>query len=413
VNRYSVTGLVEEVDGLLAGRYPHVLVEGELRQLTVVSSSGHAFMTLTDGRSMLQAVAWKSTWKSLRWRPREGQRVVVRGRLSIYGQRGAFQLYANDIRPAGEGDLARQIEARKARLGAEGLLDPRRKRPLPRFPRVVGVATSLHGAALQDFLRITGERFPAIRVLVAGCTVQGPTAPAEILRAVELLVEDGRAEVIVVTRGGGSQEDLMAFQDEDLARFLAHVPVPVVSAVGHESDNTIADLVADVAVPTPSAAAVKVVPDGPALARQILELEERLDRAVGRGLARRRREASELRRRLRDPQARLIDVRRRAVEQEQRLAQAARRRITLARDRVGSAEATLQRRAGHRVEVSRQRLLGLQGRLEALSPRAVLDRGYAVVMGPGGLVRAPGDVTAGDALRIDVAAGRVAAVVTD
>lgn len=391
MNRYSVTGLVEEIDGLLAARYPHVLVEGELRQLTVVSSSGHAFLTLTDGKSLLQAVAWRSTWRGLRWRPREGERVVVRGRLSIYGQRGSFQLYVNDIRPAGQGDLARQIEARKARLGAEGLLDPRRKRPLPESPRYVGVATSLHGAALQDFLRISGERFPATRILVAGCTVQGATAPAEIVRAVELLVEDGRSEVIVVTRGGGSQEDLMAFQDEALARYLAHVPVPVVSAVGHEIDTTIADLVADVAVPTPSAAAVRVVPDGPALVRQIMELEGRMAGALDRRLAQGRREVQELRARLRHPRARLVEVRRRAV----------------------AAELRLRPGLGRHLGAARRRLEGLEARLQSLSPRAVLDRGYAVVRGPGGLVRSGSDVAPGDALRIDVADGEVAAVVSE
>lgn len=383
MNRYSVSGLIAEVDELLAGRYPQVLVEAEVRQL-VVSPAGHAFVTLTDGQASLQAVAWRTTWRGLRHRPTEGERVLIRGRLSIYAQRGAFQLYIKDAQPAGLGDLARQIEARKLRLAADGLLDDRRKRPLPAAPRVVGVATSSRGAALQDFLRVSGERFPATRVVVAHCTVQGPNAPSEIIRAIELLVEHGEAEVIVVTRGGGSQQDLLAFQDEGLARYIADVPVPVVSAVGHEVDTTIADLVADVAVPTPTAAAVRVLPDGPALIRGVLAAEDRMYAAIGRTLAGHRRRVEGFRTRLRDPVRRIGEVRQAATAAESRLGRALARRLT--RDR--------------------ERVTALQARLDALSPRAVLGRGYALVHGPGGVITDPAQVASGQALDVEVQGGR-------
>ncbi|MFK7931239.1 MAG: exodeoxyribonuclease VII large subunit [Myxococcota bacterium] len=383
MNRYSVSGLIAEVDEVLAGRYPQVLVEAEVRGLTV-SPAGHAFLTLTDGKANLQAVAWRTTWQSLRHRPQEGERALIRGRLSIYAQRGAFQLYIKDAQPAGLGDLARQIEARKLRLAADGLLDERRKRALPTAPLVVGVATSSRGAALQDFLRVSGERFPATRILVAHCTVQGPQAPSEILRAIELLVEQGESQVIVVTRGGGSQQDLLAFQDEQLARFIADVPVPVVSAVGHEVDTTIADLVADLAVPTPTAAAVHVLPDGPALIRSVSESEIRLDSALRRFVGARRDRTTELRSRLRHPSRRIADVRKAAA----------------------AAQTRLDRSMARELQDRRARLRSVQARLEALSPRAVLGRGYAVVRGPQGIISDASQVVAGQDLDVEVAVGR-------
>jgi exodeoxyribonuclease VII large subunit len=390
VQRYSVSGLVEEVDALLRSRFPAVVVEAEIAELTV-PSSGHAFLRLADERASIAAVAWRTDWLALRHRPKLGERVLVSGRLAIYGQRGTFQIYVKDVRPVGEGALARELAARRARLEAEGLLDPRRKRPLPVHPRVVGVATSLRGAALQDFLRVSGERYPAARVLVAGCLVQGPQAPADILRAVELLLEDGRAEVIVVTRGGGSAEDLMAFQDEQLARILAHCPVPLVSAVGHEVDTTLCDLVADVVVPTPTAAAVRVLPDGPALVRRIDEAHLRLEESLQRTLSVRRRRVVELAGRLRHPTRRLAEVRRAAESGRERL----------------------QREIARALARRRERVVGLEQRLAALSPLAVLDRGYAVVTGPGGVLLDPAEAPAGTAIDVRLARGRLAARVVE
>jgi len=410
MRRYTVSGLNEELSLLLGGRYGDVLVEGEVGQLTT-PSSGHCYLRLRDRDSALSGVVWRSTWRNLRFRPKVGDRVVCRGRLGVFPARGVYQLYVNQIAPVGEGDLARALEARRARLAADGLLDPERKRPLPRFPRVVGVATSLTGAALQDFLKVSRQRHPATRVLVAGCYVQGDEAPSSVARAVQLLVDDGRAEVIVVTRGGGSKEDLLPFQDEQLARFLADCPVPVLSAVGHQIDTTLVDLVADAVAPTPSAAAVLALPDGSAAIQRTDEATASLERALGRLLHRQREEVDHLSSRLRHPRQRLRGVRSRAAELESRLEQAARRRIQGGARQAADQEREILRAGRATVERSRMVHLELAARLEALSPLAVLARGYAVVSGPSGVVTATDQVSQGDKLEIRLARGRLEAEV--
>jgi len=332
-------------------------------------------------------VVWRADWQNLAFQPKRGERVVCRGRVGVYPSQGRYQLYVRLIRPAGEGDEARRLEAIKARLEADGLLDPRRKRPLPRFPAVVGLATSLTGAALQDFLKVSRERFPAAEIRVAGCKVQGPDAAGSVIRALELLFEDGRSDVVVVTRGGGSKGDLMAFNDEHLARWIATAPVPIVSAVGHETDTTIADLVADVVAPTPSAAALQVLPDGPALTQRVDELAHALDAALLRGLATKQAKMEALRARLRHPGQQLEALRARCTELGRRL----------------------DREADRFLAVRQTHLEGLQGRLKALSPYAVLDRGYALVTGPQGVLTDPEAVEPGDRLEIRVAGGALAA----
>jgi len=268
VRQYSVQALMDEVGCGVSERYPRVLVEGEVAQLTV-AASGHAYLMLREpgaarSAATLSAVCWRSTWRDLTHRPKPGDRIVARGKLGVYAQRGSVQLTIFEVRPAGEGQLAKQIAERIARLQRDGLLDPARKKPLPSAPRVVGLVASPTSAAVQDFLRVSGERYPGARILLSPAVTQGAEAPSSVVRALDLLLEDGRSEVVVVTRGGGSKEDLLAFQDEQLARYVAEYPVPLVSAVGHQIDTTLIDLVADVAVPTPTAAAVEVLPDGPA-----------------------------------------------------------------------------------------------------------------------------------------------------
>jgi exodeoxyribonuclease VII large subunit len=433
MRRYSVKQLTEELHQLLAARYPLLEVEGEISQLAT-PSSGHAYLTLRDDEAILAAVVWRATWLALDHRPRLGDRVVCRGKLGVFPGKGAHQLYIHHIAPAGQGALAVEIARRKARLEADGLLDPRRKRPLPRFPRVIGVATSLTGAALQDFLKVSRERHPATRVLVAGCTVQGAMAPASVVQAIDLLIEDGRSEIIIVTRGGGSKEDLLAFQDEGLARYLAHCPVPVISAVGHQVDTTLADLVADAVAPTPSAAAVLALPDGQALAQRVDDAAMALGAAMGRRLARRRERVEALRARLRHPGDRLREIRRRARDLAVRLERVLadrlrtdRRRVQPLADRMGLAAARLvprrretveglQRRLDRAmatvIERRRSRVIATLQRAEALSPQAVLSRGYAVVTGPGGVVTRATEVAPRSEVRVRVHRGAFTAVVS-
>jgi exodeoxyribonuclease VII large subunit len=432
VRRFTVRQLTQELTQLITDRYPSLEVEGEVSQLAV-PGSGHAYITLAEGDTILNAVMWKNAWSAVSWTPKRGDRVVCRGKMGAYAGKGAWQLYIHTLQRAGEGELAAEIARRKARLAADGLLDPRRKRPLPRMPRVVGVATSLTGAALQDFLKVSRERFPAAQIRVAACLVQGSAAPASVVAAVELLLEDGLSEVIVVTRGGGSKEDLLAFQDEGLARFLAHSPVPVVSAVGHQVDTTLCDGVADVVAPTPTAAAVVALPDGPALAQRVDERTLALVAAMSRRVDAARSRVAGAVARLRHPGDRLRDIRRRAQEAssrlvrllgdglqrrrlrlaplEQRLIASLRARLPRGRDRVEALEVRLQRAARHLVAQRRARLASLEQAAVALSPQAVLDRGYAVVVGPRGVVTDPDQVMAGDALRLQVARGEIRASV--
>jgi len=378
---FTVAGLSAALGRVVDRSFPNVAVEGEVSQLNI-PRSGHAYMVLRDGDAQISAMCWASNWKGLRFQPKPGQRVVCTGAVRLYAAKGILQLYVNDIRPKGDGALAAHLEKVRRRLEADGLLDARRKRPLPRFPRTVGIATSLTGAALQDFLRVASRRWPA-NLLVAGCTVQGEQAASSVVRALELLFEDGRSDVVVVTRGGGSKLDLLPFHDETLARWIATAPVPVLSAVGHETDTSIADLVADAVAPTPSAAAMAVLPDAVELARRTTHAQQALLRAMDRQLRRRKDRLGDLRGRLKHPQQRLEQARRRADDLVDRLQRA--------------MQAQLQRHRG--------RLAHPRARLEALSPFAVLDRGYALVQHEGALVRHPDQVQPGDPLTIRVAGG--------
>lgn len=387
---FTVKGLSDALANVVARSFPRVQVEGEIAQVQT-PASGHCFFTLREADAQLGCVIWRSTLLSMPQKPRPGDRVVVSGKVGLYAPQGRLQLYVNTLRPVGDGELARRIEAIKRRLDADGLLDPRRRRPLPRFPRVVGVVTSLTGAALQDFLRVSQRRWPA-RILVAGATVQGPEAAPSMIRALELLFEDGRAEVVVVTRGGGSKLDLMPFHDETLCRWIATSPVPVVSAVGHEIDTSVSDLVADAVAATPSAAAMAVLPDAVELGRRARQAESALQRAMRRRIDRDRQRVQALQRRLRHPSERLRAARVRHAELQRRLEQAVRRQL-----------------AGHR-----RRVEAAERGLGALSPVNVLDRGYALVSGPDGrLVRDPAEVRAGDALTVRVAHGALRATVVD
>jgi exodeoxyribonuclease VII large subunit len=354
-----------------------VHVEAEIGQMSV-PASGHCYVVLRDNDATLRAVVWRSVWQQVRHRPRQGDRVLCRGRIDVFVARGDYQLYITDMVPAGQGDLARVIAARKSRLMAEGLLDARRKRLLPRYPRFVGLVTSPTGAALHDFLEVSRTRYPAARILLAGCRVQGDLAPPTVIRAMELLIEDGRAEVIVVTRGGGAKEDLMPFQDEQLARFIAHSPIPVVSAVGHQIDTTLADLVADGVAPTPSAAAALVLPDGPAIRQRTDEVATALHAGMARRLSADRARLAALEARLRHPGQRLVEI----------------------RERARAAQVRLERTVASRLAGWRRDVAALEQRLLALSPTAVLERGYALVTHDGLVVTHPDQVPAG--ARIDV-----------
>ncbi len=362
---YSVSGLNRLVREILDQSLPPLWVAGEVANWKR-SHRGHCYFSLRDSEAQLRCVLFASDARRLPTEPEEGMHVRAFGAVTLYEARGDYQLVVREVEGTDAGGLWRiAFEKLRARLDAEGLLAPERKRPLPASPDRVGVVTSPVGAAIHDVTRVIEQRAPWTTVVLSPARVQGEGAELEIAAALDRLAEHGRVDVIIVGRGGGSVEDLWAFNREEVARAIAGCPVPVVSAVGHEVDVTIADLVADHRAATPSAAAERVVLDGAAVRRQLGAGAVRLEGALGRLLERRRRVAGELAR-------------------------------------------SLESCVGERLERWDTRLGRAADRLEALSPLAALRRGYAVAQDPGGRVlRRVGDFEPGDPFRLRVADGRV------
>lgn len=427
----SVREAVELANRTLERGVASVWVEGEVSGLSL-PRSGHAYFTLKDASAALPCAMWATSLRRIRFRLEEGQRLRVLGRMGIYANTGRFQFYVERAEPAGLGELTLALEQLKAKLADEGLFAPERKRPLPPWPRIVGVVTSPSGAAVHDIVKVIRRRMPT-RVLLSPAKVQGPEAPYELTTALRRLCRVPGVDVIILGRGGGSLEDLWAFNHEGLARAVASCPIPVVSAVGHEVDVTICDLVADRRAATPSHAGELVVPDRAALLERVHDRQRRLLRAVerrtldlgarlhgasnrlerwGRGWARREREH------LDDARRRLIhEIEGELEHHRERLDALARRldavhpraRIAAERRRLHELERRLVRAGKGLTSEHRPRLARAAGKLDALSPLAVLARGYALVDDParGRLIRDAADVEIGDPLRVRLARGSV------
>jgi len=435
---YTVSELTAGIKGTLEGMFPAVWVEGEISNLRV-PSSGHAYFTLKDEGAQLSAVLFRGRGRRVRFEPEDGMHVLAFGGLDVYAARGQYQLVVELMEPQGLGALQLAFEQLKRKLEAEGLFDDGRKRKLPVYPRVIGIVTSPTGAAIRDMLNIIGRRFGDLRILIAPVRVQGDGAPAEIVQALVNLQEMTELDVIVVGRGGGSIEDLWAFNDETVARAIVACRVPVISAVGHETDFTIADFVADLRAPTPSGAAELVVREKLAVIERLVDLYARLKQAMTadvtaqrerlRFLARRRvltdpaRALRDLYRRLDDLQGRLrLGLRAGQRQIRHRLAlltQALSARNPAARISadvalLGQLRGRLVSGAAHGVQASRARFATSVGRLESLSPLAVLSRGYSVTRLPSGaLVRSAAQARAGDLLEILLHQGALGARVTE
>jgi exodeoxyribonuclease VII large subunit len=377
----TVSELTRRMKVAVEPAFQDVWVSGEVGNLRR-QSSGHVYFGLKDADASVDAVLWASTARKVKFDLRDGTEVVARGRIEIYAPRGRYQLVVQEVEPRGAGARALALQQLRERLGAEGLLDQVRKRPLPFLPARIGVATSTSGAALQDFLRVVHGRFPGAQVFVAGCRVQGEGAAATVISALRLLVDFG-VDVAVVTRGGGSADDLWEFNDEALARAIAACPVPVVSAVGHEVDVTIADLVADVRAATPTHAAEVVVPVRDDLVATLSALRGRLVRAEGNALGERRRVLRALRAELSDPRRVLSDQR---------------RRLDDALHRVAAWSASTFRRES-------MRLAGLAGRLEPANVGKILTRGFALALAKGRPLRSSAGAAPGDPLRVVLGQG--------
>jgi exodeoxyribonuclease VII large subunit len=377
------------VRGLLDDSVDPLWVGGEVGGWTR-SRAGHCYFTLKDDRAQLRCVMFDREAQLLPAAPEEGMQVRAFGDLTLYEARGEYQLVVRRLEAAGAEGLWRlAFEKLRARLEAEGLLSPERKRPLPAHPACVGVVTSPTGAALEDIVAVLRRRAPWTRVVLRGARVQGEGASLELAEALRALAESGLVDVVIVGRGGGSVEDLWAFNEEALARAIAASPVPVVSAVGHEVDVTISDLVADLRAPTPSAAAEAVVPDGYTLRDALATVPERLARALRAAAARRR-----------------VAV----AERLERLWRAMEGRLAPLRQAVDQGLERLEQHAHARTGRGRRELAALAGRLDALSPLATLRRGYAVPRtADGHVLRTVSDFPPGTRFGLRVSDGTVRA----
>lgn len=361
---WTVSGVNAAARRLVEGFFPPLWIVGEVANFTR-ARSGHCYFSLRDDASQIRCVMWRDDARHLPTTPAEGMEVRAFGRITMYEARGEFQFVVSSLEGKGEGLWKLALERLRAKLEAEGLTAPARKRPLPRVPRTIGVVTSPSGAVLHDIVNVVRRRAPWTRIVLCGCRVQGEGAAQEIAAAIRRFGKSGVADVLIVGRGGGSVEDLWAFNEEEVARAIAASPIPVISAVGHETDVTIADLVADLRAPTPSAAAEAAVPDGKALARDLVKLEGRMTGAL---------------------RARATDVRRALAGLATDMSRATDRLVARRRDRLNAS--------AHR--------------LHALSPLAAFERGFALpVSDTGKILRNREDFTPGLAFDLRVRDGSV------
>lgn len=435
---WTVRNLVGALRTAVEQEYADLWVEGEISNFRP-ADSGHLYFTLKDGDAQLRVVMFRSQARLLRFQPADGMAVILRGKVTVYEQRGELQLIAEHLEPKGAGALLIAFEQLKARLAAEGLFDAARKRPIPAFPRRIGVVTSPRGAAIQDILNILRRRHESVGILIFPAQVQGEAAASEVSAGVEYFNRERSVDVIIVARGGGSAEDLAAFNHEGLARTIAASRIPVISAVGHETDVTITDFVADLRAPTPSAAAELVIQSKHEVAQAVLLMEQRLARATRYRLLMARQKLTELAQhasfaRLREAlgrrQQRVDDLMYRLTAAQGLQFDRQRRRLDVVatrlrhfdlRGKFAGMRRDLQAAVAALASAARRRLLEQRGRLdrmnaqlEELSPVKILDRGYALVFDTAGkLVKDAGNVSVGDEISARLARGTVRATVKE
>jgi exodeoxyribonuclease VII large subunit len=396
----TVSELTQDIRDLLEERFPDLWVEGEISNLRI-PPSGHVYFTLKDDSSQIRAVIFKTQARRLRFVPKDGLQILCRGRVSLYEKRGEYQLILESMEPKGIGALQLAFLQLKERLQKEGLFDADRKRPIPTLPQKIGIVTSPTGAVIQDMLRIIERRFENVHLLLYPVRVQGEGASSEIAQAITYFSDESDVDVMIVGRGGGSLEDLWSFNEEPVARAIYRSKIPVISAVGHETDYTIADFVADVRAPTPSAAAELVVKDKRELIHTLYHLVTRLENQIEESLQNWRTHLFHLRKRLGDPSKRLESCVLRADELENRLhtlilwnvqrkreafshhqktlfLQRPRQKIEKMRLSVSQIRRDLEQNLRHSLAMKRGTVKGLMGKLDSLSPLAILQRGYSI-----------------------------------
>ena len=432
---YTVGELTEEIGALLADAYSNIWVSGEVSGFKL-AASGHAYFTIKDDKASLKCACWKGVFRLLRFKPQDGVEVLLRGRIEVYNVRGEYQLIVDAVQPIGAGALQAAFEKLKKKLAAEGLFEADRKKPIPKFPKNVGIVTSPTGSVIRDILHVIERRFRGAHVRIFPALVQGQGAAEQVADGVRYFSENAWADVVIVARGGGSIEDLWAFNEEPLARAIAASNVPVISAIGHETDFTIADFVADLRAPTPSAAAEIITASRETVLDQLRTAEARMKQDL------RLRLASSARRlqNVSTQRAQMIVERRlfRAGQRVDDAGQSAKSQITAQlakhRARFNTLDQALRRldlrlklaAAKHHNESLRARLEAaraaitahrnarldvLAGRLQSLNPLQILARGFAVVSREdGAIVRNPAQMPPGTALKIRLAEGEAAAV---
>jgi len=438
----SVSDLNRNAKRLLESEFPILHVEGEISNLAQ-PGSGHWYFTLKDDRAQVRCAMFKNRNHMVRFKPRNGQQIIVRGRISLYEGRGEFQMIAEFLEDSGDGELRRAFDKLKASLQAEGLFDQARKKPVPTLPEHIAIITSPAGAAIRDVISVMQRRFPAVRISILPVQVQGdqsvPQIVAALQRANRLSGETSGEwttdpfDLILLTRGGGSLEDLWSFNTEPVARAIAASRLPVVCAVGHESDVSIADFVADLRAPTPSAAAELITPDGDVLLDSFALLTRRLWQLMNQRIADGTRETLHLQKRLRHPRAHLEELAQRLDELERRLTssiknQLERQRSRIERHRITSPQTSIdasrvrlgylrEKLAGHAqsaIRVRSDQLVNFTVRLDTLSPLATLQRGYAIVASEKDehIVTNSQDLQPGDRIRTRLKDGAFVAEVT-
>lgn len=435
---WTVSELTAVIGETLGREFPDVWVAGEISGVRL-ANSGHYYFTLKDQEAQIRCVCYRLAARYLRFKPQDGVAVLARGRVDVYAPRGEYQLIVETLEPQGLGALQLAFEQLKAKLAAEGLFEPARKRLLPKYPGRIGIVTSLDGAVIRDMLHVLGRRFPGLHVRIFPAQVQGPGSVEEVVRALDWFSASGWPDVVIVARGGGSLEDLWTFNEEAVARAIAASKVPVISAIGHETDYTIADFVADVRAPTPSAAAEIVIAPKQQLLEQVTAARGRLEQAmryrlaqcarrlhelgidrpahiVHRAMGRRQQRLDELEGRLREGWRAVVALRRgRWLALAERLRrQDLRLRMAEARRRL--EELTRRTEQGIRLRLTRgrARLESLRAELGHLSPLAVLERGYAVVRDEAGrVVKDASAAGPGTLLEILLARGRLRARVAE
>jgi len=427
---YTVSELTADIKHLLEERYPFVWISGEVSNFHVPASK-HFYFTLKDEKSQINGIMFRGQNRNLKFMPEDGMSVVGLGRISVYEPRGSYQIIFEYLEPRGIGELQIAFEQLKSGLAAEGLFDDTHKKPIPFLPRNIGVVTSGTGAVVHDIIKVAHRRFPGVGIRIAPVKVQGAGAEDEIVRAIALLNRRASdVDTIILARGGGSLEDFQAFNSEAVARAVFASDVPVISGVGHETDFTIADFVADLSAPTPSAAAEMAVPMKSELVGKNMDLAGKLFRWTQRYITEKRQHLEEISRRLVHPRRRIEDLRLRLEDLTNRFVARCREKLGRQRERLNWQHHRLRVKAPTervrqlamaldrsrcalaeavrlRAGAERMRIEELQGRLETLSPTAVLKRGYSITQTvPGAkIVRNAGHVTIGQALDVRVAVG--------